>query len=97
MSIVCRRMPLGDTEVLVTGAYYPGEPARTYGPPEDCYPGDPEYIDIFSVQINGVQVDSEHFSEKLLLSWEQSMINEMADDAASAAETRAEARKMEAA
>ena len=25
--------------------YYPGSPAQTYGPPERCDPGDPDYLD----------------------------------------------------
>jgi hypothetical protein len=87
MSRVCSRQALGETKVLVTGDYDEGNP------PEQDYPGDPERIDIISAQINGILVGFQCFSDAQLLSWEASMLAEMADDAISHAETRAEARK----
>jgi hypothetical protein len=28
--------------------YYPGDPGKTYGPPEQCYPPEPDEVDIAS-------------------------------------------------
>jgi hypothetical protein len=85
MSRVCSRQALGETEVLVTGDYDEGNP------PEQDYPGDPERIDIISAQINGVQIGFGCFAEEQLLKWETAMLESMADDAISRAETRANA------
>jgi hypothetical protein len=38
-------------EVEVIGTYIPETPARTYGPPEDCDPGDPEDMEIEAVLV----------------------------------------------
>jgi len=35
-----------DFELIVTGDYTSGSDGRTYGPPEDCYPGYPSEFDI---------------------------------------------------
>lgn len=34
--------------VLVTGTYYPGHPGRVTGPPEHCYPPDPDEYEVAS-------------------------------------------------
>lgn len=37
--------PEDDCEEQIQVAYYPGNKGRTYGPPEDCCPPDPDDID----------------------------------------------------
>ena len=38
-----------DCEVKFTA--YPGDPGRTYGPPEFCYPPEPAEVEILSVMV----------------------------------------------
>ncbi len=39
----------------VTGTYFAGTPARTYGPVENCSEGEPEEIDIESITVTGLR------------------------------------------
>ena len=36
--------------------YYPGRPAKLYGPPESCYEAEPEELDISAVYVCGCDV-----------------------------------------
>ena len=38
-----------DVEYEVTGYYFPGEPGKLSGPPEECYPDEDPIIDIESI------------------------------------------------
>ena len=40
-----------EVEVEVTGTIIPGDPGKTYGPMEDCYPGYPAEIDEMEVRL----------------------------------------------
>jgi len=39
-----------EEEVVCEFDYSPGDPGRTYGPPEKCYPPEPAELDITAVQ-----------------------------------------------
>jgi hypothetical protein len=40
-----------DTEVTVRYHFTPGEPAKLYGAPEDCYEGSPDELEITAIQL----------------------------------------------
>ena len=40
---------LGEWEAVITGVFTPGDPGRTYGPPEDCYPPEGAEFEITGV------------------------------------------------
>jgi len=40
--------------VRVTVEYDPGDPGRLAGPPDRCYPPEPESVEVLSVQLNPV-------------------------------------------
>jgi len=43
-------------ELKGTAEYWPGDPGRTSGPPEKCYPPEPEELDIRTLTRNGQDI-----------------------------------------
>lgn len=83
-----------DTDVLVGFDYTPGEESRTYGPPEDCYEGSPEELEVCEVWINGVDIAAvilERVAEQLTSAALEAVHAQQADARDSAAEARREA------
>ena len=42
--------------VLVSGTMYPGDPGRLFGPPEDCWPPEPDELEIDRVMHGGEDI-----------------------------------------
>jgi hypothetical protein len=62
-------------EIEVTYDYTPGTPGKTYGPPEKCYPPEPDDVDIISVKNldSGADIDFDSLPKQ-----DRSMLREMA-------------------
>ena len=85
-------LTLGCHDVLVEYDYTPGEPAKLYGPPEDCYEGSDEELTFLNVYVNGQWVDADRFSEKQLDEWDSELRAQVAAARDAEDEDRAEAR-----
>jgi predicted secreted Zn-dependent protease len=46
-----------EIEIVVEYDYHKGSPGRLSGPPENCYPAEPAYVEIISVMHNGVDIE----------------------------------------
>jgi hypothetical protein len=74
-----------DMAAEVEARYLPGCPAKLYGPPEDCYPGDPlELVDVISctlVEVGSARVredmDPATLPEDLLLRIEERLAEQV--------------------
>ena len=44
-------------EVVVEYAFHKGDPGRTSGPPERCYPPEPAYLEIISVMHGAIDIE----------------------------------------
>jgi hypothetical protein len=85
-----------DADVLVGFDYTPGEESRTYGPPENCYEGSPEELEVCEVWLNGADIAAvllERVAEQLTAAALERVRQQQADARDSAAEARAEARR----
>ena len=49
----------------ITLDVYPGDPGRTYGPPEKCYPPEPATFEPEECEHCGTKIDSERVWEKV--------------------------------
>lgn len=45
-----------DIEFRVSGTYYPGDPGQTLGPPENCWPPEPDAFETDDLMIGDVEV-----------------------------------------
>ena len=56
-----------EIEVSLVGHYTPGSPGRTYGPPEDCYPAEPEDVELEVALVDGKPFELTEHEEELAL------------------------------
>lgn len=84
--------PTWEGEAVVSYTVLWGRPAQTYGPPENCYPGDPDEVDDIRVEtIDGRKPDLADFYERMFAEaiidqieadhWEGLIENAHAEDA----------------
>ncbi len=67
--------------VVVEYAYHKGSPGRLSGPPENCYPPEPAYIEITSVKVGAVEIVlSEAETERLAAEIEDAITEQAAAD-----------------
>lgn len=52
-------------DLIVTLNYYPANPGKIYGPPENCYPPEPAEVDILSVRLKGEKKTNTKLSDWL--------------------------------
>lgn len=48
-----RRIVISGQPVLVSGTYWPGDPGQCSGPPEGCYPPEPDDLDLETWDYDG--------------------------------------------
>ena len=87
-----------DCDVLVGFDYTPGEESKTWGPPDGCYEGSPEELEVCEVWLNGADIAAvllERVAEQLTDAALERVRQQQADARDSAAESRAEARRDE--
>ena len=46
----------GDAEVVVEYDAHKGHPGRTYGPPENCFPAEPAWVEVIAVEYGGCTI-----------------------------------------
>lgn len=79
-----------DIELLITGSFYCGDPGRYSGPPERCYPAEPDEWDIEDIKApEGVTLTDEEYEEVYNKTFDLA-IDEMNYLAEAAADARAE-------
>ena len=84
---------MGSASVIVEYEYEPGEAAKLYGPPEDCYEGSPDTLTMLQALINGEWCDPADFASDALLNlWEADILLQIQDAREAAAEDYAESR-----
>ena len=83
-------LTLGDSEVRVEYYYSAGQRGRYTGPPELCYPDEPEEVVILSALVNGIWVDAGEFGEEVVDRWEAEICDMMAAKREAEQEERAE-------
>jgi hypothetical protein len=60
----CEDIEVYGIRVRVSGTYYPGDPGMYEGVPEDCWPAEPEDVELDRIELNRVDISevcSEHF------------------------------------
>lgn len=89
---------IGDSSGWIEFEYSPGDPGQTSGPPERCWPPEPEELHILAASLDGSQwMDADLFRQDVIDGWEQaafSWLEKQRDsDLADRAESRARDRE----
>jgi hypothetical protein len=81
---------LGDATVILEYFYSPATDGKTWGPPEDCYEGEPEELDLHGVLVNGAWVDctEDNFPADVLEQWSDAVRAEYERQCEAAQESR---------
>lgn len=69
--------------VGVEYAYHKGTPGKLSGPPENCCPPEPSWVEIIAVMVGGVDV-TEQLSDAQMTTLEQEIENKVTGEAAAA-------------
>ena len=81
-------------EVVVEYAFHKGDPGRTSGPPERCYPPEPAYIEIISVMHGAIDIEI-YLSDEQMAWIEQEIESKITEQQAYDEDQAAEARREE--
>ncbi len=63
--------------ITIEFSFYPGDPGKTYGRPEDCYPPEPAEVEIENISFRSIDIPLSKFSED-----ELGELNDLCADAA---------------
>jgi hypothetical protein len=70
-----------EIEVVVEYDYHKGSPGRLSGPPENCYPPEPAYVEIISVMHGAIDIEP-YLHDDIMLNIEQEIEDSVTGKAA---------------